>query len=220
MDARDENVIKGGDPPAAQAAAVEATGGGGELAGLQPVGQDGGVDLAVQGSTGLADAGADLLPQPASDLGGVGSTGLRQRARALRIRDGSGHDHAVAGDLGPAAGGGGIGELGSPNQLAERPLLGMEHVGVADADQQAPLLVPAGRHAGPEQEDPVDFQFRHDGGGHVGAMRYAALLAMFGAAMALIGEQDASRRDQFRALMFWLGGCVGLFRWILSLSRR
>ncbi|CAN6252207.1 unnamed protein product [Urochloa humidicola] len=214
MDARDEDVIKG-DPPAAEAAAFGSTGGG-ELAGLQPVGREGGVDLAVQGSTGIA--GADLLPESASDLGGVGSTGLRPRARAYRIRAGGGHDHTV-GAPGPAAAAGGD-ELGTPDLPADRSLLGMERVGVPDAAPRAPVvLAPAGRH-GPEQVQHFHFQFRHIDSGHVGAMRYAALLAMFGAAMALIGEQDASRRDQFRALMFWIGGCVGLFRWILFLSRR
>jgi hypothetical protein len=39
---------------------------------------------------------------------------------------------------------------------------------------------------------------------------------MFLAATALVGGRDAPRRDQFRALMLWLAGCIGLFRWILS----
>ncbi|CAN6238552.1 unnamed protein product [Urochloa humidicola] len=223
MDARDEDVAKGDpSPPAVEVATFEAT--GGELAGLQPVGQDGGgVDFAVQGSTVIGGAADDFLPQdlllrrPAGgatgfdlppDLGGVSSTGLRLRARARRIRVGGGHDRAVV-DPGPAAAGGG-GELDSPNQPAEGPLLllDMERVGVADdADPRAPVQAPpAGRH-GPEQ-DPVG-----------AAMRSAALLAMFCAAMALIGDQDASRPGQFRTLMFWLAGCIGLFRWFLSRRR-
>ena len=39
---------------------------------------------------------------------------------------------------------------------------------------------------------------------------------MFFAATALLGERDAAWRNQFRALMLWLAGCLGLFRWILS----
>jgi hypothetical protein len=39
---------------------------------------------------------------------------------------------------------------------------------------------------------------------------------MFLAATALIGERGAAWRNQFRALMLWLAGCIGLFRWILS----
>ena len=101
--------------------------------------------------------------------------------------------------------------------LPERQLLGAEHVRVAD---QRP---PGGRRAyprAPELQDRlgggvvlvrVDFQLG-------AAMRSPALLvlAVFLAATALIGERDASRRDQFRALMLWLAGCIGLFRWILS----
>jgi hypothetical protein len=54
----------------------------------------------------------------------------------------------------------------------------------------------------------VDFQLG-------AAMRSAALLPMFLAATTLIGGRDASKRDQFRALMLWLAGCIRLFRWIL-----
>lgn len=221
MDAR-EDAAK--EDAAAEASASETT--GGTVAGLQPVGQEGGVDFGEHGSTGLR--GVDLLPQgllqPAGgaagfdssplDLGGAGSTRLRPRARGHRMRASGdrGHGHATVGAPVPAAGG----ELGSPDQ-PERPLLGMEHVGVAGADQWAPLPAPAGSHGA--EQNPGDFQFRPVGGGGVVAMRVAALLAMFVAAMALIGEQDASWRNQFRTIMFWLGGCIGLFRWILFLSR-
>ncbi|TKW40126.1 hypothetical protein SEVIR_1G225601v4 [Setaria viridis] len=225
MDAR-EDVVKG-DQAVEEEASFGAS--GGELAGLQSVGQGGRVDFGVQGSTELV--GADLLPQgllrPAGgstgfdsspDLGGVSSTELRPRARARRIRAGGVYDHAVGAPV--PVGGVGVGELGSPDQ-PERPLVGMEDVvGVPGADQRAPLPAPpAGRRADRHGLE-NDLQFRHVDAVGVMAMRSAALLAMFGAAMALIGEQDASWRNQFRTIMFWLAGCVGLFRWILFLSRR
>jgi hypothetical protein len=191
-----EGVVK--EDPAAEA--ITST--DGELVGAQPVGQAG-VDFGVSAGLGGADPLAQELLRPAGDdsspdLGsaGLGGAGLRLRATARQIRAGGVHDHAVGGS-----------ELVSPNQ-AERPLLeAMGHVGVAD--QQRPR--------GPEQ-DPLGLVVvvvRFELG--AAAMRSAALVAMFVAAIVLIGEEDASsRRNQFRVLMFWLGGCIGLFRWILS----
>ncbi|CAN6232346.1 unnamed protein product [Urochloa humidicola] len=188
-----------------------------------PVGlAGGGVDFGGQGSTTTELGRADLLPPqgrlppagggatevafdsspglgPVVGSPGRGAGHLRQRASARRIRAGVGHDDHGAGGPGPVV----VGEHGSPDdQQPERPLLAMEG---ADADhQRAPTVhAPAGRH-GPEQ-DPA-----------AAAMRSAALLAMFVAAMALIGEQDTSRPGQFRTLMFWLAGCIALFRWFLS----
>ncbi|CAO2039520.1 unnamed protein product [Urochloa humidicola] len=176
---------------------------------------DGGVDFGGQGSTTTELGGAaDLLPprgrlRPAGGattagfdsrpgLGpGVGSPGrgagdLRQRASARRIRDG--------GSPGPVGGE----QLGSPDDQPERPLLAMERADGDHHHQRAPAVnAPAGRHG--LEQDPT-----------AAAMRSAALLAMFVAAMAIIGEQDTSRPAQFRTLMFWLAGCILLFRWFLS----
>ncbi|CAN6273367.1 unnamed protein product [Urochloa humidicola] len=182
-----------------------------------PLGLAGGVDFGGQGSTRTELGGAaDLLPPrgrlpPAGGatttggfdpspgmLGpGVGSPGraavdLRHRASARRIRAAAGPGPVVGGE-----------QLGSPDDdQPELPLLlATQH---ADADHQRALAVhaPASRHG--LEQDPT-----------AAAMRSAALLAMFVAAMALIGEQDTSRPGQFRTLMFWLAGCIALFRWFL-----
>ncbi|KAG2652106.1 hypothetical protein PVAP13_1NG333100 [Panicum virgatum] len=201
MDDAREDAVKG-DPAAEAAATFDATGG-------EPD-EQGGVDFGMPSSTELL--GADLLPEGL--LRPAGGAGLRPRARTRRVRTDGGHDRAD-GAPGPV-GGVGVGGLGLPD-LPERQLLGAEHVRVAD---QRP---PGGRRAyprAPELQDRlgggvvlvrVDFQLG-------AAMRSPALLvlAVFLAATALIGERDASRRDQFRALMLWLAGCLGLFRWILS----
>ncbi|PUZ76408.1 hypothetical protein GQ55_1G288200 [Panicum hallii var. hallii] len=207
-------------------AAEAATSTDGELAGPQPVGQAGagsGVSTGLRGADLCPRDGRDLLRPAVGEtvfdsspgLGGARSTGLggavlRPRARTRRVRAHGGHDDRAIGAPGPV---GGVGDLGSPDQ-PERHLPGTEHVRVAD---QRP---PGGRrsdHRGPEQDRlgvvvvrvRVDFQLS-------AAMRSAALLVMFLAATALIGERDALGRNQFRALMLWLAGCIGLFRWILS----
>ncbi|CAL5021063.1 unnamed protein product [Urochloa decumbens] len=197
MDARDDGVKK---DPAAPPPTFEP--GDGHLPVVQA-----GVDLGGGG-------------EGSADLGG-GDRFIRSAAGVL--------DHSFTSTPGAV---GGVGGLGSPpnHQQLER---GMAHVGGADSQSQAPVsalrrrrAAPHGRH-GPDQGPPpplgavvaprgmaVSFHFQFVGGGRA-AMRWAAFLAMFAAANSLIGEVDAPRASQFRALMVWLGGYIMLY-----LSRR
>ncbi|CAN6273369.1 unnamed protein product [Urochloa humidicola] len=176
---------------------------------------------AGDGHLPVVEAGVDF-----GDGGGEGSTDLGGGDLFIRSAAGVVLDHSLTT---PAAVGG-VGGLGSsPNhqQLERASLLDTAHVG--GADSQAPVSALLRRRAvphGPDQGPPlgavaprrggmvVNFQFQFVGGGR-GVMRWAAFLAMFAAANSLIGELDAPRPNQFRALMIWLGGYI-----MLVLSRR
>jgi len=218
MGAGKDDVAK--EDPAAEAPATPTDG---DLAVPQPAGQAGagssvspglrgGADLRVHDPLRPVGFGSSSPAPGGARSTGLGGTGLRPRARTRQVRSDGGHDdHAVAvGAPGPV---GGVGDLDSPD-LPERRLLSTERV--RGADQRPPCADPRG----PELQDRLSvgavLRVRVDLQLGAAMRRSAALLAMFLAATALVGGRDAPRHDQFRALMLWLAGCLGLFRWILS----
>jgi hypothetical protein len=180
-------------------------------------------EVTFETAGGEVVAGLDLVGEAGVDLGGSSTPGSIEAGGG----DLSSHDLSGLAGGGPAhpAGSGGdvINGLGSdgrspsPRPLA-RALRGAERVGGADPAGRARAVDHLVREREPAARG-VAAEFPRAGDDLLGGMlRPAALLALQVGALTLIGEPaDAPWPNQFRAMLFWLAGCVLLS---LFLSRR